>query len=432
LQQISLETKSASGATLPEGLKADDLIAAGGAALQNQNYQAAVDSYKRALELEPKNKAAFRGLGAAYLNLQKKDDAIATFNKLLQINPYDEYAYVGIGYSYIIDHDYEKAVDAFRKQVEINPLDSTAQYSLASSLVQLRRFPEALPEMEKTAALMPRNAEIQAALGQIYLEVKQPEKALAAFEKAVEFGANATVWNNVAYELANHNLQLDRAQQYAESAVSEMATQLRNVDVQRLQIDDYRRVNAISSYWDTLGWVHFRRGDVDQAKKFIESAWLLGPNGEVAYHLGEILEKQGQRDQAIQMYAAAAGVKRSYLPARDKLQTMVGDKKKVDAEIKEMAKKYDKSPKLPLGALSKVDGEAEFAFVFAPGKVEGVKFLGGEDKLKTLNDKLATLKYPVEFPDTTPTKIVRRGTVTCKSDDCTLTLQPSDEVISAE
>ena len=61
-----------------------------------------------------------------------------------------------------------------------------------------------------------------------------------------------------------------------------------------------------------------------------------------------------------------------------------------------------------------------------------VKFLSGDDKLKSLNDKLASLKYPVEFPDTTPTKIVRRGTVTCKSQACTLTLQASDEVISAE
>ena len=431
-QQISLETTSASASTLPEGLKADDLIAAGGAALQNQNYQAAVESYKRALELEPKNKPAFRGLGAAYLGLQKKDDAIATFNKLLEINPYDEYAYTGIGYAYTIDHDYDKAVSAFRKQVEINPLDATAQFMLANTLVQLRRFPEALPEMEKTAKLMPRSAEIQASLGQIYLEVKDNDKAMAAYEKAVEFGANATVWNNVAYELANHNLQLDRAQQYAESAVNDIANQLRNVDVQRLNIDDYRRVNAISSYWDTLGWVYFRRGETDQAKKFIESAWLLGPNGEVAYHLGEILEKQGKKDEAIQMYAAAASVKRAYIPARDKLVTVLGNPKKADDVIKQASNK-DFTGKLDLGALSKTDGQADYAFVFAPGpKVEAVKFLTGDDKLKGLNDKLATVKYPVEFPDTTPTKLVRRGTVTCKNDDCTLTFQASDEVISAE
>jgi tetratricopeptide (TPR) repeat protein len=432
-QQISLETTTASGATLPEGLKADDLVAAGGAALQNQNYQAAVESYKRAIELEPKNKAAFRGLGAAYVSLQRKDDAVSTFKKLLEINPYDEYAYTGIGYAQIIDHDYDKAADAFRKQVEINPLDSTAQYSLANALVQLRRFPEALPEMEKTASLMPRAPEIQAALGQIYLEVKQNDKAMAAFEKAVEFGANATVWNNVAYELANHDLQLDRAQQYAESAVNDIANQLRNVDVQRLRIDDYRRVNAISSYWDTLGWVYFRRGETGQARKFVESAWLLGPNGEVAYHLGEILEKEGKKDEAIQMYATAASVKRSYLPAREKLVSILGDQKKADAAIKKLSGKYDVAVPLDLGSLSKENGQADFAFVFAPGpKVEGVKFLGGDDKLKTLNDKLALVKYPVEFPDTTPTKLVRRGTVTCKSDACILRLQAADEVISAE
>jgi tetratricopeptide (TPR) repeat protein/transglutaminase-like putative cysteine protease len=432
-QQIALETKSNSGPTLPAGMKVDDLIAAGAAAMQNQNYAAAIESYKRATELEPKNKTAWRGLGASYLQMQKKDQAIAAFNKLLEINPYDEYAYLGIGFSHIIDHDYDKAVEAFRKQVEINPLDSNAQFSLASSLVQLRRWDEALPELQKCAQLMPRSPDIQSALGQVYLELKQNDKAMEAFNKAVDLGANATIWNNVAYELANHNLQLDRAQQYAESAVTEIATQLRNVDVERLRMDDYRRVNAISSYWDTLGWVHFRRGDVGQAKKFIESAWMLGPNGEVAYHLGEIYEKEGHRDQAIQMYAAAAGVKRSYQPAKTKLEEILKDKKKADEEAKKAGAKYDTDPKLELGAASKDDGSADFAFVFAPGpKVEGVKFLSGDDKLKSLNDKLASLKFPVEFPDTTPTKLVRRGTVTCKSDACTLTLQASDEVTSAE
>jgi len=433
LQQIALETDSNSGPKLPEGLKSDDLIAAGGAALQNQNYNAAVESFKRATELDAKSKPAWRGLGAAYLQLQRKDDAIAAFNKLLEIDPYDEYAYLGIGYAYIIDHDYDKAVDSFRKQVEINPLDSNAQFSLASALVQLRRWDEALPELQKCAQLMPRSAEVQTSLGQVYLELKQSDKAMEAFDKAVDLGGNATIWNNVAYELAQHDLQLDRAQQYAESAVSEIATQLRNVDPEHLRMDDFHRVNAISSYWDTLGWVHFRRGDVDRAQKFIESAWLLGPNGEVAFHLAEIYEKEGHRAEAVEMYAAAAGVKRSYEPARTKLEEMLKDKKKADEEMKKAAAKYDVDPKLDLRDSGKLDGTADFAFVFSPGlKVTGVKFLSGDDKLKALNDKLATLKYPVEFPDTTPTKLVRRGTVTCKSDNCTITLQASDEVISAE
>jgi hypothetical protein len=126
-------------------------------------------------------------------------------------------------------------------------------------------------------------------------------------------------------------------------------------------------------------------------------------------------------------------VKRSYLPAREKLVSILGDQKKADAAIKKLSGKYDVAVPLDLGSLSKENGQADFAFVFAPGpKVEGVKFLGGDDKLKTLNDKLALVKYPVEFPDTTPTKLVRRGTVTCKSDACILRLQAADEVISAE
>ncbi len=288
--------------------------------------------------------------------------------------------------------------------------------------------------MEKTARSMPRSPEVQSSLGQVYLELKQNRTkrwppSTRPLSLAPTPPSGTTLRTNSPITICNLIAPSNTPSRLSTTSPLNFVT----LTFERLRIDDYRRVNAISSYWDTLGWVYFRRGETNQARKFIESAWLLGPNGEVAYHLGEILEKEGKKDEAVQMYATAASVKRSYGPARDKLVEVLGDQKKADAAIKKLTGKYDVATSLDLGSLSKENGQADFAFVFAPGpKVEGVKFLGGDDKLKTLNDKLASMKYPVEFPDTTPTKLVRRGTITCKSDDCTLTLQAADEVISAE
>ena len=48
-------------------------------------------------------------------------------------------------------------------------------------------------------------------------------KRLATFDHAVELNATPLVWNNIAYQLSLKGSHLDRAQQYAESAVSATA-----------------------------------------------------------------------------------------------------------------------------------------------------------------------------------------------------------------
>jgi len=54
-------------------------------------------------------------------------------------------------------------------------------------------------------------------------------------------------------------VQLDKAQQYAESAVTATANDLRNTELEQLTEGDLSNVSSLAAYWDTLGWVHFRK-----------------------------------------------------------------------------------------------------------------------------------------------------------------------------
>ena len=175
-QLIALDTSNFNGPKLPEDLKIDDLVAAGQAALQNHNEQAALEAFKRATEMEPKNKYAWNGLGASYMGLQRNADAVAAFQKQLELNPYDSYANSGIGFAYAMDRKWPEAAAAFQKQLDVNPLDPTAHAALANALMEQRKFAEAVPELEKSASLQPRNGELQTQLGRAYLEVGQNER----------------------------------------------------------------------------------------------------------------------------------------------------------------------------------------------------------------------------------------------------------------
>jgi tetratricopeptide (TPR) repeat protein len=56
---------------------------------------------------------------------------------------------------------------------------------------------------------------------------------------------------------------------------------------------------------DSLGWVHYRMGEVQEALKILQSAYTSRPDPEIAAHLGEVLWKSGQHDEAQKIWRAA-------------------------------------------------------------------------------------------------------------------------------
>ena len=93
-----------------------------------------------------------------------------------------------------------------------------------------------MPELDKASVLSPENAGLQVGLGQAYLNTNEKEKGASRVrERLSEISQTPLVWNNVAYNLADNPLELDKAQQYAESAVSATAANLRNVDLRMLR-----------------------------------------------------------------------------------------------------------------------------------------------------------------------------------------------------
>ena len=227
----------------------------------------AVQLLKRATEVDPKNKYVWNVLAAAYLGMRQNDEAIAALNKQIEINPYDEYAYNALGRAYWQERKYPDAVTAFNKQIEINPLDKFAHAGLGAMYSEWHKYAEAAPELEKAASLTPDNAELQVSLGDAYLNLGQDDKALATFDHAVELSATPLVWNNIAYQLSLKKSHLDRAQQYAESAVSATTAALRNMSLDRLTPQELPLVPSLIAYWDTLGWVYFNRRQPGQGRK---------------------------------------------------------------------------------------------------------------------------------------------------------------------
>ena len=439
-QTMSLETDVAGTPAIPTTVKVEDLLQAAEAAAKNENYALVENLLKRVVEKEPKHKDVRRQLSWALFAQRKYDEAITALVEQTKINPFDNYSYNLMGRVYWAQEKYSDAETSFRKQLEITPLDANAHTNLGQMLVQWRKYKEAIPELEQAISLNSDEEMLYVSVGHAYLNVGESAKGIQAFEKAIKLAPGPLVWNDVAYNLALSKLQLDKAQQYAESAVTTTAAELRNVEIEQLTLRDLGRVSSLAAYWDTLGWVYYQKGEVETAEKYLRAAWTLVQHSEVGSHLAELLEKAGKKEDAARMYALAANSTRVVPEANEGLIRLVG-KPKSEAMLKAA---FDESRELRTikfasGQKNLRASEAQFYVVLAPGpqrnsQVVDVKFIRGDDKLVPISAGLKGANFNFTFPDTTSTKIVRRGTLSCNAanGECSFIMISPEGVSSVE
>jgi tetratricopeptide (TPR) repeat protein len=93
----------------------------------------------------------------------------------------------------------------------------------------------------------------------------------------------AHAYNALGYTLADRNLRLDEAKSLIDQAL-------------KLAPDD-------PFILDSLGWVLYRQGQLQQAADMLARAYKLRPDGEIAAHLGEVLWAMGRQDEARKLWA---------------------------------------------------------------------------------------------------------------------------------
>jgi tetratricopeptide (TPR) repeat protein len=436
-QPLSVKNESPGAPVVPSGASANELFEAGTAQLAAGNAQSAIPLFGRVVVIEPEHPEAWNSLGLAHLRLAHFDQAVAAFEKQLQINPSDAHSHNYLGLTFEQQQKYDEAAGAFRKQIDTDPLDTIAHAALGTILLAQHRYSEAVPELDKATVLSPRKAELQIGLGEAYLNLGQNDKAVEAFERAVAISPTPAIWNNAAYNLADHKVNLAVAQKYAESALSAAAADLAKIDLQHLSAEQIRGVASIGNYWDTLGWIYFQKGDLDSADRYIRAAWLLDQHGEVADHLAQIYEKRGNKEEAVRTCAIALAASHPSPDTRARLTLLRGGNAQIDDIVSQARPKLVRLRTFPAGKLPNDNWQANFAVLLSPGKgdshtprVAAVNFLGGNEKLRAFADRLRSLDYGPMFPDASPVNLVRRGTLSCSaaSSDCSFTLLTAEEI----
>lgn len=433
-QPLAIEYTGPGQPSLPVSATPEQMVAAGEASLNAGNAQSAIPLFQRALQIDPKQKDARNDLGRAYLRLKNYSDAVSAFRKQLEVNPADEHAGNYLGAALEGQQDYDGAISAFRRQAEDHPLDPVAHAALGELLVDRQQYAVAVPELEKGGVLAPRNPEIQIALGRAYLNLDKIPEAANAFDHAARISPTPPVLTEIAYQLASRKIALDKAEQYAEAAVSTTAGDLHEIDLAHVDADQITAAARLGDYWDTLGWVFFQQGDAKKAEPYVRAAWLLSFDGQAGDHLAQIYQKLGEKERAIRTCALALATPNALPDTRARLTLLLGGNSRIDELVAQAKPELEQLRTIRAGKFDRHrDAHADFLLLLSLGektpRVDGVRFLSGDQSLGAFAERLRSFDYGEIFPDASPVQLIRRGTLACsaKSGDCVFTLTPLEE-----
>lgn len=173
---------------------------------------------------------------------------------------------------------------------ELRDLDNSqlAQVILAQSnlLVMAKRYQESYDLLAKAVANIPDMPD----LIYDYAMAAERQQKYSIMEtqlrKLIKMRPQfAQAYNALGYSLADRNTKLDEANKLISKALE-------------LSPNDH-------FIMDSMGWVLYRQGKLDQAYEYLNTAYMAQSDPEIAAHLGEVLWKLNRRDEASQIWEEA-------------------------------------------------------------------------------------------------------------------------------
>lgn len=266
------------------------------------------------LSEHPRMAGALRAAGLLEMRRGDLDAAQAHFTSLLATGrgTWDAFFYLG---SIAEDRGQEGRAIRYYSQVRDGELAITAQARVAEIYEGLGEIDRAVDHLITFANETPNlDADLNIAAGEVLARNGQADRALEIFDSVLLRHPG-----NRACRFARAFLYEDMDQ--VDTAIVELRALLKD------QPDDSNALNALGytladrtdqyreayklirraleldpgnpAIIDSMGWIEYRRGNLTAAQEYLEQAYGLVRDPEIAAHLGEVLWVQGQAEAAM-------------------------------------------------------------------------------------------------------------------------------------
>lgn len=189
---------------------------------RQRNYEAAVLSYKKVIELNDNKDEAHLGLGLVYLSMRRYKEAMPSLKKAIQLNSdYAEY-YYQVGNIHESLKEYTKACDAYERFLDSKPEKPwDAYYHLGLCRRELSEYENAITAFQGALKGNPQDVKINQDLAQSFLKAAQYEKAEEIYKFLAQLTPeDATLYYRTILSMYNeakmHNKAIEAAKKIIE------------------------------------------------------------------------------------------------------------------------------------------------------------------------------------------------------------------------
>ena len=248
--------------------------------MSSANYQAASNSFARAVIKNSKDPLAYLLLGASLYWAGKVDDAISEYNEALRLDPKNPMAYQLLGIAAGWKGNVQQAQDYFLKANYFDPNKADTHMNLGSTYAVQRNWEQALEHFRAAADLAPREPLYHYQLGTLYEALGRDEQTENSFKKALHYFSNyedAMLSLGALYEKLNRPQE---ALKYYKRAVKTKPGDF----VARLR----------------YGFLLMRQGQVGQARSIIEQAFSITRFKNDGLALNAVYRASGHTAQAFE------------------------------------------------------------------------------------------------------------------------------------
>jgi tetratricopeptide (TPR) repeat protein len=280
------------------------------------------------MEVETKLQLLTRYIGILQQEQQDLTQANPLFESLFRQYPNFSRLYMIYGNVLMMQNEKDKAMEQFRKYISDQP-DDPAGYEQIIRIALPEEDLETIKSVtEQGIKNIPQEPQFYFYLGAAHYQQKNYEEALRVFQEGLEHAVieNPLLESDFYGQIGDLNYFLGRKEEAFESYEKALQLNPNNLPVlnnysyylslDRRDLDKAEMMSGITvkaepmnpTYLDTYGWILFEQGSYLMAKIYLEKAVEYSgenPSAEVLEHYGDILNKTGEKEKAVEQWIRA-------------------------------------------------------------------------------------------------------------------------------
>lgn len=256
---------------------------------------AAIIAYRKAVIKRPGAAEPLTAVVKAYLSQQQLREAIMFLDEVLKRTPDNFVAQNLRGEVQLLAGNAADAEKSFSTAIALNPKLPAFYRNLGSSRLARNNVPGAFQAYEAGLKQLPDNDMLVYSIAALDERQGQLDRAIGRYQDLLKRKPQSDMAkNNLAMLLVMHRNDRDSLNQARDLVQT---------------LDDTNE----PAYLDTVGWVHYRRGELDQAVSTLEQALQKVPSAPlVHYHLGMAYYSKGDIESAQQHLEKALASKATF------------------------------------------------------------------------------------------------------------------------